>query len=118
MGEPVLANLARTVQFAATPADATCGLLIPQEIRQLISAEQLAELEVISADVAALQSQARREWVLMILGRLGLALQLRFVSGDAGGGRLELGLHLQGLDAWRAELRALTNAATDSAGRP
>lgn len=112
------AKLAHTVQFAAAPMDTTCGLLIPAEIRRLISAEQLVELDAISADLEALQSQARREWVLMILGKLGLALQLRFVGDDAGGGRLELGLHLHGLEAWRAELRALTNVATDSAGRP
>ncbi|MEQ6471531.1 hypothetical protein [Comamonas sp. wu1-DMT] len=112
------AKLARTTQFAPAPMGETCGLLIPAEIRRLIGAEHLVELEAISADLVALQSQARREWVLMMLGRLGLALQLRFVGDDAGGGRLELGLHLHGLEAWRAELRALTNVATDSAGRP
>ncbi|WP_314972579.1 hypothetical protein [Comamonas testosteroni] len=111
-------KLARTTQSASAPMDTTRGLLIPAEIRRLISAEHLVELEAISADLVALQSQARREWVLMMLGRLGLALQLRFVGDDAGGGRLELGLHLHGLEAWRAELRALTNVATDSAGRP
>ena len=98
--------------------EVSSGLLIPAEIRRLISAEQLVELEAISADLVALQSQARREWALMILGKLGLALQPRFVDDGAGGGRLELGLHLHGLEAWRAELRALTSVVTDSEGRP